>query len=573
MKSIFQKMWPELKPYRYILLGVLALGAMVSALKAATPELLRQLPEVWKSGDEAMAIQIPLTIAGLWIVAGVCRYFHLFWMKYTSDVIAVNLRRRLMDKYLSLNLSFFQNFARGSGGLISRMLNDITVIYQGTERVADLMREPFLAAFSFIYLVVIDWKLTFFILIALPVITAIMRNLAKSLRKYGHLNQEAMEDLTKTLKESLDGTRIVQSFNLEEEMRSRFNREANHYLGTRKKIISREEAASPISEALASVTLAAILIYIGQQVFQGDLSVGDFVGFSMAIGLLQDSVKKIQNAFIKLQQASVALDRLHSILDNSETVPQSANPLPFPQGWQTIEFKNVSFSYGKKEVLRNINLTVKRGEIIALVGSSGGGKSTMINLLARFFDPIEGQIFIDGSPIHEIDLKELRHHIALVSQDVFLFGDTIERNIYAGDFSKDPKGIEPAARMANAHDFIMKNKGGYERKVGDHGSMLSGGEKQRISIARAIFKDAPILLLDEATSALDSESEREVQKGLDQLLQGRTAFVVAHRLSTIAKATRILVLKKGQIVEEGSHQELLERQGEYYKFHQLQAGV
>ncbi len=573
MKLVWKRLWPELKPYKNRLLVVLLIGALTSALKAVVPELTRQLEGAWTGGHLDRAYQIPAAIAVIWILASVGRFFHLYWMKYISDLISVNLRRQLMNKYLGLNLSFFQSFITGSGGLISRMLNDISIIQNGTHKVADLMREPFMAVFAFAYLIYIDWKLTVFVLLALPVITSILRKLAMSLRKYGHINQEAMEDLTKTLKESLDGTRIVQSFNLESEMRRRFEREADKYLASRKKIIAREEAGGPVSESLAALTLAVILVYIGMQIFAGHLTVGDFIGFSFAIGLLQDAIKKLQDGYIKIQQTSVALDRMYSILEDRRVVPQAPIPLPFPKDWQTIEFRNVSFAFDQEPVLRKINLTVKRGEVIALVGPSGGGKSTMVNLLARFFDPTEGEILIDGTCLKDFDLKELRAHVALVSQDVFLFSDTVERNIHAGDFSKDPSLVPDAARSANAHKFIEKAPEGYQTRVGDMGSNFSGGEKQRLSIARALFKDAPILILDEATSALDSESEQEVQKGLDHLLQGRTAFVVAHRLSTIAKASRILVLKKGEIVEQGPHQDLLDRQGEYFRFHQLQAGL
>ena len=246
-------------------------------------------------------------------------------------------------------------------------------------------------------------------------------------------------------------------------------------------------------------------------------------------------------------------------------------PREIPPDWQEIEFRDVSFRYEQTEVLRGINLKIKRGEQVALVGSSGAGKSTLINLLPRFFDPTSGEILIGGTPIRSVSLADLRANVALVTQDVFLFSDTVERNIWSGDFSRTADNVESASRLANAHDFISQNPDAYHAKVGDRGSRFSGGEKQRISIARAIFKNAPILILDEATSALDSESELEVQKGLDSLMKGRTALVIAHRLSTIAKCDRILVMEKGVIVEEGNHNELLVRQGAYHRFFQLQS--
>jgi ATP-binding cassette subfamily B protein/subfamily B ATP-binding cassette protein MsbA len=295
------------------------------------------------------------------------------------------------------------------------------------------------------------------------------------------------------------------------------------------------------------------------------------MGFMVAMGLLQDSIRKLQDGYIKLQQASVGLERLYEVLDQTPSVRDTEQPAVFPVNWQHIEFRNVSFAFNDELVLKNVNLTVKRNETLALVGSSGSGKSTLVNLLQRFFDPTNGEVLIDGINIKNFKLSDLRHNIALVTQDVFLFNDTIERNIQMGQLGAEHTLVEKAAKLANAHEFIMRTPKGYETHVGDFGNRMSGGEKQRLSIARAILKDSPILVLDEATSALDSESELEVQKGLNELLAGRTAFVIAHRLSTIAKANRILVLRRGEIVEQGSHADLLEKRGEYFKFHQMQS--
>ncbi|MCB0407542.1 MAG: ATP-binding cassette domain-containing protein [Bdellovibrionales bacterium] len=573
MSVLRKTLWPELRPYKWTVFYVIFLGALISGPKSVIPILVGDLAKAWEHGDRIAAQQLPIYFAIIWVCIGVLRFYHLFWMKFTASRVAINLRRRLMDKYLSLNIGFFQDFQRGSGGLISRMIHDITIIEAGIQKVSDLVREPIVVIAMFTTLLLMDWRLTLFILAALPIITWVMRRFSRSLRKYGHKNQEAMEDLTKTLKESLDGTRIVQSFNLEQEMREAFNSKADRVLHATKRIIQREEGVGPVSESLAAITIYGILVYIGTQIFSGNFSTPDFIQFIGCIILLQEGVKKIQGALIKLQQSTVALERMNNIFTSTRVVPQAKHPQSFPEDWEAIEYKNVSFSFGDRKVLDNVSVTIRRGEIIALVGSSGGGKSTFVNLLERFFDPTVGQILIGNTPIQDIHLKELRNHISLVSQDVFLFGDTIEKNIHSGDFSKPIKRIEEAARMANAHNFISAKPEGYQTRVADQGSSLSGGEKQRISIARAIFKDAPILILDEATSALDSESEREVQKGLDQLLQGRTAFVIAHRLSTIAKADRILVLKNGQIVEQGNHLDLLNKKGEYFRFHQIQAGL
>jgi len=571
MNLIWKMLWPELKMHKKRLSLVLLLGIVISGIKALTPELLGRLPDVWKSGDVTKAYQIPIAIACVWIAAACLRYFHLYWMLYVSEIVALNMRRKLMNKYLSLNLGFFQNFVRGSGGLISRMLTDIAIIQSGFVKISDLVREPFMVLFSFGYLMYLDWRLTVFILAGAPIITAVLRSFARSVRKYSKHNMETMEDLTQILKESLDGTRVVQSFNLQDEMRNRFEGTANEYLRSRGKAISREEASGPVSESLSALFVALLLMYIGHQAIKSNLGIGDFLSFIVAVGLLSDAMKKVQGGFIKIQQSAVALERLNNLLEEKSVVPEVTHPKPFPEHWNEIEFRNVSFRYETTDVLRGLNLKIRRGEQVALVGSSGAGKSTLINMLPRFFDPTKGEILIGGVPIDEMKLSELRSRIAMVTQDVFLFSDSVEKNIWSGDFSKPVIDVQSAAKLANAHDFIEQNPDGYNARVGERGARFSGGEKQRISIARAIFKNAPILILDEATSALDSESEMEVQKGLDSLMRGRTALVIAHRLSTISKCDRIIVMDRGQIIEEGSHNELMVQKGAYYKFFQIQS--
>jgi ATP-binding cassette, subfamily B, bacterial MsbA len=571
MALIWKMLWPEMRLHKKRLLLVLLFGITISGVKSLTPWLIGQLPEVWQSGDSVKAYQIPIALCVVWITAAGLRYFHMYWMLTVAEMVGLNMRRRLMNKYLTLNLGFFQNFGGGTGGLISRMLNDVNVIQSGFVKIADVVREPFLAIFTLGYLLYLDWTLTLFIIAGTPMVTMILRSFARSVRKYSRYNLETMEDLTQILKESLDGTRVVQSFNLQDEMRNRFESKAQDFLSSRSKAISREEAAGPVSESVSVIFVALLLIYIGRLAMQSHMEIGDFLGFITSAILLTDSVKKVQGGFIKIQQSAVALERMNTMLEEKSIVPQLAQPKPFPEHWNEIEFRNVTFRYENNEVLRSLNLKIRRGEQVALVGSSGAGKSTLINLLPRFFDPTKGEILIGGVPIDEMPLADLRSKIALVTQDVFLFSDTVQKNIWSGDFSKSAVDVEAAAKLANADDFIRTNPGGYDAKVGERGARFSGGEKQRISIARAIFKNAPILILDEATSALDSESELEVQKGLDSLMRGRTALVIAHRLSTISKCDRIIVMDKGVIVEEGTHNELMVQKGAYHKFFQLQS--
>ena len=570
MILLWKKLWSELRVYKKQFYFVVALGVITSGLKSLTPILFDRLFEAWANKDTFIIYAIPALFSVVWVLGCITRFFHLSKMRFISDRISVDQRKRLMDKYLTLNISYFQNLERGSGGLISRMLNDILVIQNGIQKVADIVREPFVVLFMLAQVIYLEWRLTLFILVALPLVSFVLSRLARSLRKYSKLNQETMEDLTRTLKESLDGTKIIQSFGLESEIRRKFNEQAERFLLSRKMITMREEASGPISEAITSIFLGLVLCYIGQLALNLDFDLKKFTTFIIAMGFLMDSIRKLQDGYIRMQQGGIGLDRFNAILSSRPSVQSPVAPVEFPTDWTTIEFRDVSFAYNEESVIKNINLTIRRSETIALVGSSGSGKSTLVNLLQRFFDPTDGVILIGGIDIRKFDLNVLRKNIALVTQDVFLFNDTIEKNIHMGNLEAPLERIPETAKMANAHNFIEQSPNGYQTSVGDFGNRISGGEKQRISIARAILKNSPILVLDEATSALDSESELEVQKALNQLLEGRTAFVIAHRLSTISKADRIIVMKDGGIVEEGTHNELVEKKGEYFKFHQMQ---
>ena len=571
MRSIWAKIWPELKPLKFKVFLVLLVGIAVSGIKSAVAPLLEDLVKAWETGDQELAWQIPLIITGCWTIANVGRYISMFWAKYLSDIVTINLRRKLMNKYLRLNMAYRESLSKGSSTLISRLINDIQIVNNNLDKINDLFSQPIMVVLSVLIIASIDIELLFIVFFVIPIIFIILRKFTKSLRKYGYKNQETMEDLTNTLKESLDGARVVQSFNLESEMQNRFDRDATRFLKTRKSIIRREESSGPTSEVFLSITLSGILYLFGIKIFSGEIELSSVLKFTAAIGFLVDSVKKTQYAYVKLQQSAVAINRMEEILNAPETEEiHSKGTLEFPKDWKTIEYKNVSFSFDNNLILNKLNLKVHRGEMIAIVGSSGGGKTTLVNLLERFYEPDSGEILIDETPITNIRLEELRKNIALVTQDVFLFSDSIENNIHLGNSTKSKNDVIQSAKMANAHNFISHIDSNYQNEVGERGSRLSGGEKQRISIARAIHKDASILILDEATSALDSESELEVQKGLNQLMSGRTSFVIAHNLSTITEAHRILVIKDGQICEQGRHEDLMSLRGEYFRFHEMQ---
>jgi ATP-binding cassette subfamily B protein/subfamily B ATP-binding cassette protein MsbA len=565
-----KKILGELKPHSRTLIFIALASLINSASQIGVATLIKPIIDSMDLSGQGDLITFICKALLLSLAVCISRYYKIYLMNMTSERVSIHLRHRLQQKFMKLNLTFHNTFASGSGGLISRVLNDITIIQNGLRMFADFFSEPLTFVGLLVYLFWLDWKLTASIFIILPIILYFQKTISKSIKKYSIKGQEDLERITGTIKESLDGVRIIQSFNLEEVMSNRFHKEADEFLFSRKRIHQNVEMASPVTEFITACLVLGLLTYMGIKVTRGEATAGTLMAYIGVLLQLGPPVKKFQESYVRLHETEVATARAFSLLEDPNEVPQSKSLKPFPKDWKTITYKNVSFAYGSEKILKRVNLTIHRGEMIAFVGSSGSGKSTIVNLLERFFDPSEGEILIDETPINEINLKDLRHNVALVTQDVFLFSDSIERNIWAGDFSKSPEGVIPAAQSANAHAFISRTPNGYQNKVGDRGNLLSGGEKQRVSIARAIFKDAPILILDEATSALDSQSEVEVQKGLDQLMQGRTALVIAHRLSTISRANRIIVMKAGEIIETGTHQSLLEQKGEYHALHELQ---
>ncbi|WP_413289332.1 ABC transporter ATP-binding protein [Bdellovibrio sp. HCB337] len=570
MKSEISRILEEAKPYKKTLTIVAIAGIVYAASSAIILKQLKFLIDALTSKNVNGALNIGAVILLLALAVAVGRYFHIFLMNYVAECITQNIRQKLQRKFMKLNLSFHNTYSAGSGGLISRILNDVVAIQNGLRMVADIFSSPLLLVALLTNLFLENWRLTLGLLLILPVIGVFQKNISRSLRKYLPLGQETLEKMTATIKESLDGVRVIQSFNLEDVMGKKLVTESQGYLEIRKKIHSRVEIMGPVSELVATLLILGILLYISIEISNGRATMGSFVSFVSSLIAINMPIKKFQESYVRIQEVIVSSQRVYSIIDDPNVVHESEKNLPFPQDWKQITYKNVSFTYGKDMILKNINLTINRGEQIALVGESGSGKSTIVNLLERFFDATSGEILIDGVNILDINLQDLRKNIALVNQDVFLFSDSIERNIQAGDFERPLTDVPSMAKMANANDFIMRMPHGYQSMVGDRGNLLSGGEKQRISIARALFKNAPILILDEATSALDTASEIEVQKGLDHLMEGRTALIIAHRLSTIQSSNKIVILKAGQIVEIGTHQQLLDSKGEYHRFYTLQ---
>lgn len=571
MYATLVRILKELKYHKKKIIIIAVTGILYSSIYARLALILKDINDSFQSGNQNKVAEIGIIAISMAVIVAVCRYLHIFTMNYVAEIITNSYRLQLQKKFMELNLTFHGQYGSGSGGLLSRIINDIKVIQDGLRMVADLFREPLLAALLMGNLFYLNWRLTSFILILLPFILLFLRQISRSLRKYVIFGQENLEKITSIIKESIDGVRIIQSFNLEKVLANKLEEQTGEYLNIRKKVHARIEIMGPVTELVATALILSIFFYFSIEVSKGNTTTGAVLAYITSLLMINQPIKKLQESYVRIQETVVAANRVFEIIDNSSVVREAVSIHAFPENWKKIRYKNVSFKYGSEWILKNINLEISRGQSVALVGESGSGKSTIVNLLERFYDPVEGEILIDDINIQEFNLKELRKNIALVSQDVFLFSDTIEKNIQAGDFTKPTDMVAEKAKHANAHDFIMKTRLGYQSPVGDRGALLSGGEKQRISLARAFFKDASILILDEATSALDSASEKEVQKGIDELMKGRTSIIVAHRLSTIQNCDCIYVIQKGQIVEQGKFEDLVKAKGELSKFYHLQS--
>lgn len=503
-------------------------------------------------------------------------YGYTYLMSDVSYRVIRDLRSALYSKIIHLPLGFFSH-AR-SGALVSRITYDTSVVRDSiSEGMKDFLFQPFellaniavLLAIRWVFS--IPWSFIFTIAFVLPLIVYPVIRLGKVLKKISRQGQEQMADIHGSLFESISGIRVVQGFGMEEYETKRFCRHNESFYRTMMRAIARLLLIHPITE-IVMILCACVVIWIGaREVIHRGMSPGAFMAFLTALFSLFRPFKRLSRLHSITQTAMAAADRVYEILDAPDGLPEPENPVFVPRIRDAIEFRNVSFAYeAAKPVLRDVTLKVRVGDIIAIVGPSGAGKTTLLNLVARFYDPAGGEILIDGVPIRNASIKSLRNQIGIVTQETILFNDTVGANIAYGRSNIAQAAVEAAARAANAHAFIRRLPNGYQTVVGDRGFKLSGGERQRIAIARALFKDPPILILDEATSALDSESEELVQKAIQNLMSGRTVLLVAHRLSTIRNATRIVVLENGAIMEQGTHEDLLGRNGPYKKIYQMQ---
>lgn len=498
--------------------------------------------------------------------------------RYLERVIAtkirVDLTRRLRMHFFShvstLHLGYFNSERKGD--LIARFTGDVMEVENAVLNLFKaVIKDPITILVYFVMLFLLSPELTLFTLIVLPVAGAVLAKIVNNLKRQATLSQESLGRMVNILEETFGGMRVVKAFNARKFIMGRLEDEANHYRKVNKSMGYQNEMAGPVSEILG-VAIVAIIIYFGGSLVLdgGGFKPSEFIGFLALFTMIIQPAKSFSNGITQMQKGMASARRIFSLVDMPSEINDRADARDVTGFEKTIEFRGVTFRYHTENVLRNINFTVTKGKTIALVGPSGGGKSTLADLIPRFYDPSEGEILLDGIPLTHIKLESLRNLIGVVTQEPILFHDTIYNNIAFGLPGATQEAVEEAARIANAHDFILKTENGYQTVIGERGSRLSGGQRQRISIARALLKNPPILILDEATSALDNESERLVQEALNRLMEHHTSLVIAHRLSTIQHADEILVIQEGQIAERGTHQELMTLKGVYFKLTQLQ---
>lgn len=505
----------------------------------------------------------------LFLLKGIFGFLQGYLMSDIGQRVTRDIRAKLYSKLQILSLDYFTR--KRGGELISRITNDVKLVENAVSYGATDLIYQSLQVVLFTFLVVfIHWKLACVALVLLPLISFPIIKVGKVLRKLSKKSQETMADINSLLYETISGARIVKAFNMENYEINRFNAVNRNYYKLSMKLIKRMLLLSPATEFLGCLAGIFVFFWGGREVIAGRLSFGVFGLFLGSLLSLIRPFKKLSQVNSLNQQAMAANSRIYEVLETSPSVVEKQNGQELSGFKNNIVFEDVWFSYGAQEVLSNINLEIKKGEILAIVGPSGSGKSTLVDLIPRFYDPQKGRVLIDGKDIKDVSLKSLRRLIGIVTQETILFNDTIRANIAYGKPAATQKQIEEVATQAYAHDFIRHLPAGYDTVIGDRGMKLSGGERQRIAIARALLKDPPILILDEATSQLDAQAERLVQEALNVLMQGRTVFIVAHRLSTIRNAHKIVVLEEGRIVEAGTHKDMLMREGLYKKLYQLQ---
>lgn len=523
------------------------------------------------NGEAYALLVVSILVVGFVFLKTISLYGSNYAMAPIRTGVVRDMRNKLNAKITDLQIAYFTEERKGD--LISRMTNDVAEIENSVvTSLNKAIKSPIAIIIYLVSLFAMNSFLTLFVLILLPVSGAIIGRIGKSLRRKSVKSQEKLGLLLSYIEETLFGLRIIKAFNTEKYIIKRFEDENNSYARLLKRIWRRKDLAGPFSEFMATFVIIIIMWFGGRMVLSNNVGMQpqEFIAYLVIFSQIIPPAKDLSTVYYNLQRGIASLDRINSILDADIKIKDKPGAVSIKQFESSIEYKNLNFKYIEDYVLKNINLKVEKGKMVALVGQSGSGKSTMVDLLPRFYDIIEGEILIDGHNIQDLKIKDLRNLMGIVSQESILFNDTIFNNIAFGMKNVTEEQVIDAAKVANAHEFILQTEHGYQTNIGDRGSKLSGGQRQRISIARAVLKNPPILILDEATSALDTESEKLVQDALFKLMENRTSIVIAHRLSTVRDADEICVLHDGEIVERGKHEQLIEKKGIYKKLHDLQ---
>ncbi|PKL90549.1 MAG: lipid A export permease/ATP-binding protein MsbA [Candidatus Goldiibacteriota bacterium HGW-Goldbacteria-1] len=571
----YLRMLQYVKPYLARIIIALCVMVITAGLTAASFYVIKPvIDKILANPDKAEALRyirlLPIAVILIYALKGVFLYIQGYLINWIGNKIIWDMRNSLYRHITNLSMRFFNN--QKMGVLISRITNDVTLMQGAVANVLGNLIGSVLNIIGLVSLLFyLNWFLALMAIIVFPIAVLPIIQFGKKMKAAARGTQEKMGDITAVLNESFNGIRIVKAFGMEEYERRRFNSDLQRFFDYTMRGVRASSLSSPTMETIGAIGIAAIIFVAGSAVINGTLTTGTFFAFIAAITGLYPQVKKLNDMNNVIQQALSAGERVFEILDTKPEINDLPGAKEYPEFKNSITFTDVKFAYNPGEnVLKGINLEIKKGQVFAVVGPSGSGKSTTADLLARFYDPHEGEIKIDGIDIRHIKQEALRKLIGIVTQETILFNDTIKANIAYGDGEINETKVLDAAKAANAHDFIVKQPEAYETMIGDRGVRLSGGQRQRLAIARAILKNPPILILDEATSSLDSESEILVQEAINNLMKNRTTFVIAHRLSTVRNADKIVVIDGGVIKEEGKHEELLAKNGIYTKLYNMQ---
>jgi len=568
--NVYRRLLTYLRPYwgRLLLAGACMVG--VAALTACLAFLVKPaLDDIFFKQDARMLVIIPIVVAIVYVFKGLCDFGQYYLMAHVGQSVIRDLRQAMYEKLEQMSVGFFVQHSTGE--LLSRMNNDVALV-QGslTSAITGIVRD-FLTVVALVFVVFYrDFWLAVIAMLVFPLAIYPLLNFGKRLKRYSRRMLITLEDITQRLNETITGIRIVKAFAMEEYERARFEEVNERLFNSFMRRFKVRALANPVMDTLGGLGVCAIVTYGGYQVISGQSTQGTFFSFMAALLMLYEPIKRINEANITIQEGNSAGERIFALLDAPPDVVDRPGARELEAVREEIVFDKVAFAYDSEPVFSDINLRIKVGEAIAIVGESGIGKSTLLDLLPRFYDVSAGSIRIDGTDVRDFTQKSVRRNIGIVTQQTILFDDTVRNNIAYGRPDLPLEAVMQAARVAAAHNFIAALPQGYDTEIGENGIKLSGGERQRVAIARALLKNPPILILDEATSNLDSDSEKAVQTALEELMKGRTTLVVAHRLSTIRNVDRIYVLANGRIVEEGSHDELLARGGEFARLYNLQ---